>query len=313
MAVAIVAGRRIAPYQTGSGYPDASNMPSVSGSILTYYPNYPTNVTPSTSTLTLNTPGGGALFTSATNQIIQDLDIAGAVVVQHGGVIIRRCRVRAWDFYGILSDSGAFTGTPLLVEDCVITSPNNGLGDTGIANSNFEVRRCSISAVENGFDVFHDVNIHDCYIHDLFTGPGSPHTDGVQTSSGASTAIANVTVRHCTILSRGFDGTTYSDGNSCIFNALGSTSFTDCTYDDNVMAGGSFCLYGPQSTTGTRVAITSNKFATFFDVQAGTFGPWADATDEATVTGNQLGTFSGGLSGPAGGTISGTWSGSPLP
>src|SRR4249919_3426338 len=47
-----------------AGYPDASNMPSVSGSTLTYYPNYPSNLASATQSLTpqsgelpLTTPG----------------------------------------------------------------------------------------------------------------------------------------------------------------------------------------------------------------------------------------------------------------
>lgn len=301
----------IQPASNAAAYPDDSNMPSVSGSTLTYYPNYPTNTVAQTQTLTTFNAPGGELDTTSANQIIENLDIIGAVVVKHPGVIVRKCRISGWDFFGVLSDVGAFTGTHLTIEDCVITSPNTGLGSTAITAVNFTMQRCSVTRSENGADVLTDVTIQDCYIHDLFNGAGDPHADGIQTSSGAGSNINNVTVRHNTILCR--QASDSSDGTSCIINAIGSTSFTNCTYDDNVMAGGAFCLYGPQSTTGTNVRITNNKFATFYHAQAGTFGYWTDATDEAVVTGNQLGTFSGGISGPAGGVISGTWSGSPVP
>lgn len=270
------------PPVSASLWPSASNTPSVSGSTLTYYPNMPTDATPSTTTLTLD---AGDFTTSSNGQVIQDLEITGSVIVQHNDVILRRCWIHNWSIFGVYAEFGAFTvGHPLIIEDCLIEAPTSGSGATSVTNSNFIARRCRIRDAENGFDVGANVTIQDCFIYPLYNAAGDPHADGIQTQSGG--AASDITIRHNTIFCRGSDGVSEVDGTSCIICAIGTTSFTNITIDNNFMAGGAFSLYGPQSTTGTNVRITDNHFGTNFNSTVGAFGPWTDATDESVVTGN---------------------------
>jgi hypothetical protein len=71
-------------------------------------------------------------------------------------------------------------------------------------------------------------------------------------------------------------------------------------------------LYGLIGAAATNEVITNNKFwALWFSGKSGAFGSWTDVADESVVTGNQLGTFSGGYD-ATNKLILGTWSGSPL-
>lgn len=263
------------------GWPSASNTPSVSGSTLTYYPNFPTDNTPATTTLTLHS---GDLNTTSNGQVISSLEITGTVNVLHDDVIIRRCYIHNTGFFGIDAEPGAITnGHPAIVEDCLVSSV--GAGNTGIVAANLTARRCRVRDSENGFDVGINVLIEYCYIYPLSNAGGDPHADGIQTGSGG--AASNVIIRDNTIFCRGpNDAAVEVDGTSCIICAVGTTSFTNITIEHNFMAGGAFALYGPQSTTGTNVQIKNNHFGTNFYSTVGAFGPWTDATDEAVVTGN---------------------------
>lgn len=275
-----VAVKTTAHFNASAVWPSASNTPSVSGSTLTYYPNFPSNSTPSTTTLTLHS---GDLNTTSNGQVISDLEITGTVNIRHDDVQISRCYVHNSGFFGIDAEPGAVTnGHPAIIEDCLISSA--GPGTTGVLNSNITVRRCRIRDSENGADLGANVLIEYCFIYPLYNG-GAAHADGIQTQSGG--AASNITIRENTIYSRGNDdGGTEVNGTSCIICAVGTTSFTDITISHNFFAGGAYSLYGPQSTTGTRVSIVNNHFSTLFGANVGEFGPWTDATDEATVTGN---------------------------
>lgn len=267
---------------TGGGatvWPSAANTPSVSGSTLTYYPNFPTSAAPATQALTLHS---GDLNTTANGQVISGLEITGTVNVRHDDVTIRRCWIHNSGFFGIDAEPGAVTdGHPAIIEDCLVSAA--GPGTTGILNSNITVRRCRIRDSENGFDLGANVLVEYCFVYPLYN-EGEAHADGIQTQSGGP--ASNLTIRHNTIFCRGTNGGVEVSGTSAIICAIGTTSFTNVTIDHNFMAGGAFTLYGPQSRTGTNVQIVNNHFGTNFHALVGAFGPWTDATDEAVVSGN---------------------------
>jgi hypothetical protein len=147
-------------------------------------------------------------------------------------------------------------------------------------------------------------DIQDCFIHDLYNDVVS-HTDCIQTDDG----VSFITLKHNTLLSLGIDGTETTSAFIC---PQASTGPHDLLFDNNVLMGGAFSLYGPQNGAGTRVTITNNKFWRLIHPgSSGAFGDWTDCTDEAVVSGNQFGTFSGGYD-STNKLILGTWSGSPL-
>jgi hypothetical protein len=260
------------------------------------YPDFSNTGVPSGTSLTVH---NGDFTTSSNNQVIDSLDIRGSVIVNHTGVIIRKCKIWQWSIYGILCE-GAGSCT---IEDCEINGGNDNF--TCVANSDFTALRCRVTGAENGFDVGSNVTIEDCFLYDLDNGGVDPHADGIQINDGAD----NLIIRHNTILSRGFDDT---DTTSCIISPQASSGVSTWLIHDNVFAGGAYSLYGPQNGAGTSVTITDNKFwELYFTGKSAAFGSWTEANDEATVSGNQLGEFSGGYD-STNKLILGTWSGTPL-
>jgi len=282
--------RAAAAAASGFQWPSAANTPSVSGSTLTYYPNVPTSYAPATTTLTTSS---GDFFTSSAGQVIQDLDITGAVVVNHNDVIIRRCRIHGFFWSGIYIDTGVTVGHPVIVEDCLIESPDPGGidGSSGASSDHYTVRRSRIRDVENGFSGTSNALVEYCFVYPMYNSGGA-HSDGFQTSTSA--AISNITFRHNTVFSRGETGTGEGDGSSCFNCANDGLSFTNVIIEHNFFAGGSYALYGPHGAAGagrnpgTNVQVKDNHFGTNYNPDCGTFGHWLDVEDEAVVTGNML-------------------------
>lgn len=272
------------PPLAGSGYPDSSNTGVPDGTSLTLY-------------------GGSELFTSSNGQVIDAMEVQGSIIVQHTNVTISRCLVNTWTIYGIDCEGSA---------SCTITDSTIVGGDaayTNLYNTNMTVQRCDISRGVNGMAAGHNVTVEDCFFHDLYNLGDDPHADCIEMDNGAG--VHDVTFRHNTFLSRGYDG---SDTTSCIISTPSAFSPTDVTITNNVFAGGAYSLYGPTPGTGVRWAITDNKFWDLYfpgTGRSGFFGTWSDATDEATVTGNEIGRFSGGYD-STNQLILGTWSGTPL-
>jgi pectate lyase len=273
---------RFVPAPSGGGsstYPDASNTGVPAGTSLTLF--------------------NGDFTTSSNNQVINQLDIRGSLIVNHTGVTVTKCKISLWSIFGVQCEGGP----SMTMSDCTIDGGVNP--GTCIVNNNFTLRRCDIKGAENGLDVGSNVDVQDCFFHDLYNGGGDPHADCIQINDGAD----NITIKHNTMLSYGADG---SETTSCIISPQASTGVSNWLIDDNVMAGGAYALYGPQNGTGTSITISNNKFWRLLHPgSAGAFGDWSDCTDE-NISGNQYGTFTGGYNSTTK-TISGTWSGTALP
>jgi hypothetical protein len=272
------------PSPTPSGYPDASN----------------TGV-PAGTSLTLHNSG---FTTSSNGQVIDSLDIRGGLFINHLNVTVTKCRISEWGIFGAWCDVDGISSTQsVTMSDCTVDGGVNP--GTGVTNSNFTLLRCDVKGSENSFDVHHNVTIQDCFIHDLYNGGADPHADGIQINDGGY----NINISHNTILSQGADG---SGTTSAIISPQASSSPHDWVINDNVLAGGSYTLYGPQNGAATNITISNNKFWTlWFTGKSGGNGSWTDADDEATVSGNQLGAFSGGYD-SVNKLILGSWSGVPV-
>lgn len=277
--MAVRVGRaRFLPAPTSSGYPDSSNTGVPAGTSLTVF--------------------NGDLTTSSNNQVIDSLDIRGSLIVVHTGVTVTKCKISQWTIFGVECDSGS----SMTMSDCTIDGGVNP--GTCVTNSGITLLRCDIKGAENGFDLGSNVDIRDCFIHDLYNSVEA-HADGAQINDGAD----NITIKHNTFLSRGADG---SDTTSCIISPQASTGVQNWLIEDNVFAGGAYSLYGPQNGTGTNIVVRGNKFwkGLYFTTTSAAFGNWTDCTDE-TISGNELGSFTGGYD-ATGKRILGTWSGTPL-
>lgn len=82
------------------------------------------------------------------------------------------------------------------IDDCSIVGPG-GL-EAGITYANYRVRRTEITNVFDGLKAFGNVEIEDCYVHDMDrtatdgnTGGGYAHGDGLQTGGGQGLTIRN--------------------------------------------------------------------------------------------------------------------------
>lgn len=127
----------------------------------------------------------GPITTTAHNQIIDGVDVAGIITVAHNGVTIRNFAA-----YGISVSSST---TQTTIEDGRIIPPVGATAlEAGVVYSNYTIRRCEIAHTFDGLKAHGNVYVEDCWIHDIDarTGTGNtaggPHTDGIQIGSGSN-------------------------------------------------------------------------------------------------------------------------------
>jgi hypothetical protein len=155
-----------------------------------------------------------------------------------------------------------------------------------VGEANYTLRRVDIHGCENGLDVNRDVVLEDSYIHDLYNGPGDPHSDGIQLArmhrQGARwvAGARDVTIRHNTIYAMGDDG---SFGTSAIISNSGGD--TNILIEANLLAGGAYTLYCEQGARGTDYRVIDNRFSRRFGSRVGFYGPATECSDE-TQSGN---------------------------
>ena len=150
------------------------------------------------------TPYSGTYTTSADNEVIENLDIDGRLIIQHSGVTVRNCRITS------ATPPGGTTSwpivqmwqthtTPTLVIDCEIDASGFPVvGSTeGAAGVDFIMRRCNIHGTVDGVKAnYGSVTVEGCWIHDLPwyavdpTQVDGSHNDGIQGigSTGQTTA-----------------------------------------------------------------------------------------------------------------------------
>jgi hypothetical protein len=230
----------------------------------------------------------GDMTISTANTTISGKDIRGCVEVTAPGVIIKNSKITCTHATPdvVSSADGAYSGTPLTVQDSEISCGNTS--GTAVGDTNIVTYRLNIHSCENGYDIDANVDVEDNYIHDLYNSAES-HTDGIQFASGhyvsatnhsIVTGVLGVTINHNTILSRGSNGT---DTTSAIISNRGGD--TNVLIQSNLLAGGAFTLYCEQSATGSNYRVLNNHFSTIYHPTVGAYGPSTDCSDE-TQSGN---------------------------
>jgi hypothetical protein len=199
---------------------------------------YPTGLTAG-----LSDPGGltpdteAPLYTSAANQVIEDLDLTGCIVVQHANVVIHNVTIHGDCFYGIFVDTGG--SVTISDSEVACNGENSGIGFGNFTATNVYVHDC-----ENAVVVDNNVNISDSVLVARETYLGS-HGDVVQFFAGSGVII------HHNLLA-GIRPTT-----SAIIADGGGVDDVEIT--DNFLSGGAYTLYCP-TTTVTDWTVTGNRF-----------------------------------------------------
>jgi hypothetical protein len=207
----------------------------------------------------------GSVTADQDGQVIENLDITGAITVLANNVTIRSVRITSGDYYPIRYFDNNNTG--LVVEDSEIAGTSGDV-TSGLSFANYTARRLNIHGSADGFKADENVLIEDSWIHDLSNLPGE-HNDGVQSTGGN-----HVTIRHNAISGA---------SNACVQTGdEGGVPTENLTIDCNWLSGGGWTLNirgtPPSAPRGTQ--ITSNRFS-----DAG-YGPWTLDDPAPVVTGN---------------------------
>jgi hypothetical protein len=226
-----------------SGFPSASNTGVPAG----------TTLRPS-----------GSITVTTDGTVLEGLDISGSVRIEADNVTIRKTRIRN-------SGGQAITVNPatrgLLVEDVEIDGTGNTDGASAIGDTNYTLRRVNIHHFGEGPRANGNVVIEDSYMHNFlnFISQGA-HQDVIQSTGGS-----NLTIRHNTLLMN-VDG-----GNAVLM--LGTSYGSNVTFDNNLVAGGSYALYGGDSNGWTNVSFTNNRISTRYFPKGGYYGPFLYAAN----------------------------------
>jgi len=188
-------------------------------------------------TLTPYTPGGGDFHSTSTNQVIEDLDITGCLVVDDPGVIVRDVRFQG-DCFAYIETVGSGTVT-IEYTEIICNGGGTGVAFSDVTITNSHIRRC-----ENGVSAGSNVTITDS-INEAYEATPEEHGDLIQGWEGENVLI---------------DGNLLSGYNpmtsAIIIDADGTT---DWTITNNFLSSGAYTLYCPTSNVDGFV-VTGNRF-----------------------------------------------------
>jgi hypothetical protein len=136
----------------------------------------------------------GDVLSEADGQVIEALDISGAVYINHNNVTLQKSKITAAALYLVKIKLGL---SGVVIQDCEINGTGIGNeGSNGIAGQGMLLRN-NIYNVENGITLQGEGSslIQDNFIHSL-KASGSPHYDGIEIDG----SIANATIAHNTVI-----------------------------------------------------------------------------------------------------------------
>lgn len=192
--------------------------------------------------LTIRTPGA----------VVENLDVAGCVVVAASDVTIRRSRVRCPGGPGSMAVRVADGVKGLVVEDTEI----DGLGRTeiGVGWTGYTLRRVNIHHVADGARFGHGVTVEGSWIHDMVQ-IGTLHADALQTTSASNSVIRGN-------LLDPRNAATGAQHNAAIMlgSETGTRAVRNVLIEGNVLGGGGYSLNVSGSITAEGVVIRGNVF-----------------------------------------------------
>lgn len=217
----------------------------------------------------------GPVTTSSDGQIIEGLDVLGAVRIRHNDVTIRNCRIDGGGSALYCVDFASRTPvTGTLVEWCELI----GAASAGIVHySPYTLRRCNIHAqLADAIKAGSNCLVEECYLHDPAPAAGA-HVDGCQIVTAPD---GPVTIRRCRI-----EGN-WRNQTSAILAQSATGPIAGLTVEDNLLGGGAYSLYTIDS--GYRFGFTSPPeiHGNYFVQESAQFG-----ARQSTVACHESGNF----------------------
>jgi hypothetical protein len=204
----------------------------------------------------------GSVAASHNGQVIDGLDITGEINVTADNVVVRNTRVTGGGDWVVIVRPGVDN---LTIEDSELRTPPGtpqdiacvlNIGDAKPRIIRVNIHSCS-AGVSSGGGI-----VQDSYIHDMAQKPGLSHDVGV-----ASNGTGGMTITHNTI-----------------FNQLEQTAAIAFYQDfdvqrnnlvqDNLLAGGGYCLYGGKGDKGSTSSIRfiNNRLSRKYNDNCGYYG-----------------------------------------
>ncbi len=232
------------PTVTPTPTPTPTATPTPTPTSSTGFPDASTTGVPAGTSL----KASGPLTVTTPNQVIDGLDISGAVTINASGVVIRNSRIHgSGSGDGVRVVSGSVT-----VQDSEIYGFENGIG-----YSNWTALRVNIHGTTgDGVKLGSNTTLQDSWIHDLTPAAGA-HSDGGQMQSG----VTNLVVRHNRI-----DLANSASTNSALFLApdLGPSTVGPVLVEKNYLSGGNFTVFVVDGNNGQyivqNITVRDNTF-----------------------------------------------------
>jgi hypothetical protein len=204
----------------------------------------------------------GSVTADKTGQVIDGLDITGEINVTAPNVTIRNTRVTGGGDWVVIIRPGADN---LTIQDTELRTPAGTPQDIAcvlnISDATPRILRANIHSCSAGVSSGGGL-VQDSYIHDMAQVPGLSHDVGI-----ASNGTGGLTVRHNTIFNQ-------LDQTATIALYQDFDTQKDDLIDNNLIAGGGYCLYGGTGTKGTttNIRFTNNRLSRKYHPTCGYYG-----------------------------------------
>jgi hypothetical protein len=234
------------------GYPDESNTGVPSG---------------------VDLKKSGPITASKDGQVIDGLDVTGEINVTAKNVTIKNTRVIGGrgvgpDDWVVILRPGADN---LTIVDSEIGTPAGSHQDNAcffnITDTKPTLRRLNIHGCSAGISSGGGL-VEDSYIHDMASIPGLSHDVGIASNGGGG-----MTVRHNTVFNQ-YDQT----ATVAFYQDFGGQE--NNLVEDNLLAGGGYCVYGGAGQTGptSNIRFVNNRFSKKYSPSCGYYGVVASFT-----------------------------------
>jgi hypothetical protein len=205
---------------------------------------------------TLTTYAGPATITTAGATFTNMLFPSG-IVVTANNVSFRNCKFTdqgSWPLFFHEPTTGA------MVDHCTfITGPQ---GECSVQICEGTVQYCDVSGSSDGIRGVDNCVIQHNYVHDIYHD-STTHSDGIDIEG----SVGNNIIQHNTVL--------VESGTSAICSQRwsGTAPYKDVLIDNNLVAGGNYCIYGPGGASNTtKIRITNNRMSNKYGAKYGYYG-----------------------------------------